>query len=506
MFSSQIKPLFERLKHQHDAIALINGEGTYTFAELGVRTAAIAQALAPWAGRNVLVHGHKQLDGVAAMLACISQGSCFTFVDQSNPIARVEKIANLIRAEVIVTAAPDALPGLERWPQWVTSTLENGDPASLPLEPELTQPAFYILPTSGSTGEPKGVIVSYENFAAFSAWYSPMIRDGIAHGCHVSHACFSFDMGLLDLFPVLNEGRALLMLDHRHNMLPRQNIRLMSRYPHCPVTSWFSTPSFVDLMLKDPLFSHEQFPDLKRFFMAGERAALGLVTQLQARFPGLEVMHGYGPTETTGMTHTFELGHPPEHNAGLLSLGEPCGLTRIRIVDADGNSLPPGEMGEVRLYGPQVALGYQPEDDPRNNAFSHDEFGRYYATGDRGFLDQDHALFIHGRDDNQLKINGNRVELAEIESSVCRYAEVIQCCVVPIKDEGKVIDLQLFIQLREDTATHRDALRQFLAEHLPGYMIPKSMFFCQTFPVTLHGKIDRQQLVQTHQALSAVAG
>jgi D-alanine--poly(phosphoribitol) ligase subunit 1 len=504
MFLSQIKPLFERLKYQDSATALINQQGTYSFAELGLRTAAIAQVLAPWAGRNVLVHGHKELDAVAAMLACISQGCCFTFVDQANPIARVEKITNLIRAEVILTATTHKLEGLDRWPQWVTAHLENGDPASLPLEPELTQPAFYILPTSGSTGEPKGVIVSYENFAAFSTWYSPLVSDEIAHGCHVSHACFSFDMGLLDLFPVLCQGRALLMLDHRHNMLPRQNVRLMSREPQCPVTSWFSTPSFVDLMLKDPLFSRQQFPDLKRFFMAGERASLGLVTQLQARFPGLEVMHGYGPTETTGMTHTFALGQPPEHSAGLLSLGPACGLTRVRIVDADGQSLAPGEMGEVRLYGPQVALGYQPEDDPRNSAFSHDEFGRYYATGDRGFVDKDQSLFIHGRDDNQLKLHGNRIELAEIESCVCRFVEVSQCCVVPIKEEGKVIDLQLFIQLREDNATHRKALRHFLAEQLPGYMIPKSMFFCQTFPVTLHGKIDRQQLVHQHKALSAV--
>lgn len=114
-------------------------------------------------------------------------------------------------------------------------------------------------------------------------------------------------------------------------------------------------------------------------------------------------------------------------------------------------------------------------------------------------MDNEQSLFIHGRDDGQLKLNGNRIELAEIESSVCRYVEVTQCCAVPIKEEGKVIDLQLFIQLREDSATHRAALRQFLAEQLPAYMIPKSLFFCQTFPVTLHGKIDRQQLVDQHK-------
>lgn len=504
MFLSQIKPLFERLKYQDNSTALINHQGTYSFAELGMRTAVIAQELAPWAGRNVLIHGHKQLDAVAAMLACVSQGCCFTFVDQANPVSRIEKIASLTGSELILTATAQPLEGLDRWPQRILSSLEKGDPASLPLEPPLLQPLFYILPTSGSTGEPKGVVVSYENFAAFAAWYNPLVIDDIAQGCHVNHACFSFDMGILDLFPVLCQGRTLLMLDHVHNMLPRQNIRLMSHPSQCPVTSWFSTPSFVDLMLKDPLFSQQQLPQLKRLFMAGERISPGLVNQLQTRFPGLEVMHGYGPTEATCMTHTFALGYPPEQNAGLLSLGKVCGSNQVRIVDVDGRVLPTGEMGQVRLYGPQVAQGYLPEDHPRNDVFNTDEFGRYYATGDRGFLDDDQSLFICGRDDGQLKLHGNRIELAEIETAVCRDLEVTQCCVVPIQEAGRTLDLQLFVQLREDSTHHREALRQFLAEQLPGYMIPKSLFFCQDFPMTLHGKVDRQQLVHQHKTPSTV--
>ncbi|WP_253073551.1 AMP-binding protein [Sodalis ligni] len=484
MFLSQIRPLFDRLRNQDNAIALINQQGTYSFAELGLRTAAIADALAPWEGRNVLIHGHKQLDAVACLLACISRGCCFTFVDQANPPSRIEKIARMTHSDLIVTATALPLEGLERWPQRVTATLENADPASLPPEPKLSQPVFYILSTSGSTGEPKGVKVSYENFAAFSAWFAPQVagdrREG-GSGCHVNHACFSFDMGLLDLLPMLCVGKAVLMLDHCHNMLPRQNIRLMSRQLECPVTSWFSTPSFAELMLKDPLFNRKLFPFLTQFFIGGERVSLGLVSQLQERFPRLKVVHGYGPTETTCMTHTYVLTHPPQHNVGLLPLGKPQGLNRLRIVDAAGNTLPAGEIGEVRLYGPQVSLGYLPENHPRNEAFGEDEIGRYYSTGDRGFLDEDQSLFICGREDGQLKLHGNRIELAEIETTVCRYVQVIQCCLVPIEENGKVIDLQLFIQLHNDHSSYREALRHFLAEQLPAYMIPKSIFFCQNF-------------------------
>ena len=496
MFLSQIRPLFDRLRNHSAATALINQQGAYSFAELGVRTAAIAHFLDPLSGRNVLIYGHKQLDAVACILACISKGCCFTFVDQANPPSRIEKIARMTRTDVIITTLPHPLDGLEPWPQCISASLADISPDTLPAEPLLTQPLFYILSTSGSTGEPKGVKVSYDNFAAFSAWFAPQVTGGTDKGCHINHACFSFDMAILDLIPVLSRGQTVLMLDHCNNVLPRQNIRLMTREPDIAVTSWFSTPSFAELMLKDAYFSHVRFPCLKRFYVGGERVAPGLIARLQSRFPQLEVMHAYGPTETTCVTHTHLLPFPPEHQAGLLPLGKPQGLNRIRIVDAAGHTVPATTVGEVRLYGPQVSQGYLPEDHPRNQAFGEDEFGRYYATGDRGFVDDNQSLFICGRDDGQFKIHGNRIELAEIESAVCRHANVTQCCLVPVEQEGKVTDLQLFVQLQDDNALRRQALRHFLAGQLPGYMIPRQLVFCQRFPMTLHGKIDKQELVR----------
>ncbi|UJD92045.1 D-alanine--poly(phosphoribitol) ligase (plasmid) [Rahnella aquatilis] len=498
MFLSQIRPLFDRLRNRSNATALINQQGRYSFAELGARTAAIAHFLTPHAGCNVLIFGHKQLDAVACILACISKGCCFTFVDQANPPSRIEKIARMTGTEVIITTLAQPLAGLEPWPQCVSASLHDMSAASLPEEPILTQPLFYILSTSGSTGEPKGVKVSYDNFAAFSAWFAPQVTAGKDRGCHVNHACFSFDMAILDLIPVLSSGQTVLMLDHCNNVLPRQNIKLMTREPEAPVTSWFSTPSFAEIMLKDPLFNHVTFASLRRFYIGGERVALGLVTQLQTRFPGLEVLHAYGPTETTCVTHTHLLSHPPQHNAGLLPLGRPQGLNRMRIVDETGHAVSATVTGEVRLYGPQISQGYLPEDHPRNQAFGEDEFGRYYATGDRGFVDENQSLFICGRDDGQLKLHGNRIERAEIESAVCANTNVTQCCVVPVEEQGKVTDLQLFVQLHEDNLHHRQSLRRFLSEQLPGYMIPRQLVFCQSFPITLHGKIDRQELVRQH--------
>ncbi len=500
MFLSQIRPLFNLLRNGSDATALINQQGTYSFAELGARTAAIADFLTPLAGRNVLIYGHKQLDAVASILACISKGCCFTFVDQANPTSRIERIARMTRTEVIISTLSQSIDGLEQWPQCVSASLADVSPATLPAEPALIQPLFYILCTSGSTGEPKGVKVSYDNFAAFSEWFAPQVTGGTDKGCHINHACFSFDMAILDLIPVLSRGQTVLMLDHCNNVLPRQNIRLMTREPDVTVTSWFSTPSFAELMLKDALFNHVNFPGLKRFYIGGERVAPGLITRLQTQFPQLEVMHAYGPTETTCVTHTHLLSRPLKHQAGLLPLGRPQGLNRIRIVDAAGHPVPVTAVGEVRLYGPQVSQGYLPENHPRNQAFGEDKFGRYYATGDRGFVDENHSLFICGRDDGQFKLHGNRIELAEIESAVCRNANVIQCCLVPVEEQGKVTDLQLFVQLHDDNALRRQALRHFLSGQLPGYMIPKQWIFCQHFPMTLHGKIDRQELVREYPA------
>lgn len=495
MFLSQVSPLFEKMIRQDRATAIVNQQGDYSFAALGQRVADIAEYLAPWSGKNVLIYGHKQIDAVAAILACIRSSCCFTFVDEANPVSRLQKIALMSGTQLIINTSNSALEGVNIYAQVMTAALSARDIALLELPRTLSQPLFYILPTSGSTGEPKGVRITYANFAAFNAWFADEVTQN-PEGCHVNHACLSFDMGILDLIPPLCRGKTVLMLDHKNNMLPRQNIRLMLRNSQLPVTSWFSTPGFAELMLKDPLFCARDFPHFDRIYLGGDRVSLKLVQELQRRFPVATILHAYGPTETTCLTHTHVVTSPVEHESGRLPLGDVRGLNQIVIVDAQGFPLPSGTTGEVRLYGPQVSPGYLPDEHPCNVAFGCDAKGHYYSTGDKGFINAAGSLFICGREDGQFKLNGNRIEVAEIESAAYAHQNVMQCCLAISEKQPAGKTLHLFVQLHDDGPAYHDDFRHHLAQCLPANMIPRSVIFRTDFPMTLHAKIDKKALIK----------
>ncbi len=156
-----------------------------------------------------------------------------------------------------------------------------------------------------------------------------------------------------------------------------------------------------------------------------------------------------------------------------------------------------GEVGEIELSGPQVAYGYLPENHPQNECFGWRGNRRVYRTGDFGIVDQDGSLTVSGRIDGQLKWNGNRVEIGEIERVAQDAAGVCQAVAVPITRDNRVIDVILFVQMREDDQYKRAALRNHLTGSLPGYMRPRSIRFIDRLPVTLHGKVDRKRLMSS---------
>lgn len=500
MFSSVLNPIQTRIRENPQHLAIVNDEGSYTFAQLGVRVEAIRQALQQHRPHCVMIYGHKQLDAAAAMLACAFEAITFTFVDIANPSARIAHIVAVTQADMLLLACPPrtALPPL---------SIPLCTTASLPDTPSLTQPVrpapeqiFYILTTSGSTGEPKGVKISYGNFAAFSDWYIPSLQAEEFPGGHVNHACLSFDMGVMDLFPSLAAGKPVLMLNHVNNIRPRKNLQLLTESA-VKASSWFSTPSFLDIMCIDRQFNAKSLPALRVLFVGGEPVSALLVQTLQTRFPQTEIRHAYGPTETTCVTHALCLPPIDAKKAGALPLGRPHGANRIEIWDEEGKPLPAGHYGEIVILGPQVGAGYLPHDLPANRAFgARAGSERYYRTGDIGCQDEQGHLFIQGRTDSQIKWHGNRIDLAEIEKAASQCEQVKQSVVLIKKSNNVVTELVLCVHLSLDTAACRDNLRHSLAQRLPVYMMPRIIRFTGPFPLTLHGKTDRQALMQQCEA------
>jgi D-alanine--poly(phosphoribitol) ligase subunit 1 len=473
-------------------IALLNDEGPWTFGAFGVRCQGIIDAIRAAPEGAALIYGHKEADAAAAMFACALVGRPFVFVDVSNPLPRIALIARTAQARVIVCSQP--LPGYldglivntpSISPRPLTATIENDD-----------RGLFYIAFTSGSTGAPKGVRIGHDNFSCFYSWYGALLQSCSGSDGHVNHASFSFDMGMLDLWPSLALGKAVILLNHRYNALPRMNLRALTRSPVVPGT-WFSTPTFLAMMCSEASFCESTLPRLRTFFLGGEQVPRPLVARLMERFPNAEIWHAYGPTEVTCMTHCLRLTTSEMTGSGPLPLGRAFPPNEVRIVCDGDEEATVGQWGEIELSGPQVAHGYLPETHLQNSLFGNQNNSRFYRTGDYGAVDHEGNLTLHGRLDGQVKWNGNRLELGEIERAALDVPGVCQAAAVPVKRDGRIVDLILFVEMPQGDDCKCSAFFQHLAGALPGYMRPRSIRFVEYLPITLHGKVDRRRLADT---------
>ncbi|OTA14530.1 D-alanine-activating enzyme [Xenorhabdus vietnamensis] len=493
MFSTMIQSIVDRFHATPEAIALVHQEDSISFATLGQRVQAVLTLLGQLRPTFCVIYGHKEIDTVASILACTFANVPFSVVDTANPYKRVLQVQAVQQSDCLLLGTSGYQQHCSASPNIHDITSLAGQPFTLhrSTERSATDP-FYVLTTSGSSGMPKGVKISYDNYAHFHHWYGALLQANAPQGMHVNHACLSFDMGILDLVSSLAAHQAVCMLPHAFNAMPRQNLKLLTQCEQAHATSWFSTPSFLEMMCLDPKFNGQTLPELTLFFIGGEFVSPALIDSLATRFPRATLRHAYGPTETSCVTHA----HPIRSVdlSTILSLGVPMGNNRIQIESSEGTPLASDEIGEVVIYGPQVGHGYVPQSHPRNIAFGQHQGERYYRTGDMGYLDRAGHLFLIGREDGQVKWRGNRIELCEIETVAARDPNVTHCAVLPIYENNTVTELILFAQLRDRSSEQQTAFTNHLRCHLPKYMVPSCCKFLSQIPINLHGKIDRRQL------------
>lgn len=472
--------------------ALIGASGIMRFGQLGERCAGIAAYLQGLPEGPLLVVGHKDHECVAAMLACSFVGRPFIFVDRSNPVKRIERIADIAGGHLALVASSDI-------PLSKVKCVDLRKIGSLPVKDIPTDSVsdselFYIVFTSGSTGEPKGVAVTRRNFAAFDSWYGPLRHTHGGGGAHVNHASLAFDMGMLDLWPTLATGAPIILLDHRNNVFTHKNMQLLSKSCVTTPASWFSTPSLLQIMCTDRKFCTGSFPQLKCFFVGGELVQKSLIRDLWCRFPKADIFHAYGPTEVTCVTHAKALKPSDLDVDDLLPLGPALAPNTMHIVKSDGRLAAVNEPGELVLSGPQVAKGYLPSDHPHNVSFCLFQGEPSYRTGDLAHFDPSGHLILQGRIDRQVKWNGNRIELDEIERVACLFPGVLQARCVPISKGGRVANIVLFLQVSDEHDIKRDDVMSEMGQMLPKTMVPQDIRLMAALPLTINGKINTAAL------------
>jgi D-alanine--poly(phosphoribitol) ligase subunit 1 len=392
-----------------DKIAHTSLSGTLTYAEL----ASGADAVAAWIQRTlpndtspVVIVGHKEPEMLLAFLGSVKAGHPYVPLDISIPEQRVERTIQLARAQLVLT------------PGKVRKAIAASQPPD-PVEHAASDP-YYVMFTSGSTGEPKGVTITFGCLASFVDWM--LSEHAFAEGGEVflNQAPFSFDLSVMDLYLSLVTGGTLVSLSHGEIGNPKGLYQALAA---SGITTWVSTPSFAQLCLVERRFDARMLPSVRRFVFCGETLPPVVAAHLLDRFPSSEVWNTYGPTEATVATTSVRIDRDVLQNYPTLPVGYPKPDSRVIVVDSSDHAVEDGERGQIVIAGPNVSPGYFEQPQLTAASFFTLDGLQAYRTGDWGHFDNG-QLFFEGRMDSQIKLHGYRVELG---ARVANSGHLLDC-------------------------------------------------------------------------------
>jgi amino acid adenylation domain-containing protein len=358
----------------------------------------------------------------------------------------------------------------------------------------------YILYTSGSTGDPKGVMISHRTIFTFVNWCHDTFRltpdDRVT-----SHAPLHFDLSTFDIFVTLKGGGTVVLVPEKLSIFPVQLVRLLQDER---ITVTYLVPSILSLMVNYGEFGRHDLSAIRTILFAGEVFPIKYLRQLAAAIPHADFYNLYGPTETN--VCTYYRVQPKDLDPDCtqpVPIGTACENLEVFAVDEEGKLVTePGREGELWVRGSGVAQGYWGDPGKTARGFVRNPFQPYfeevaYRTGDLVILDPDGTNWRYvGRRDHMVKSRGYRIELGEIEAALYGCEWVKEAAVVAIPDDLLGNRLAAFIvPLEGKNLTIKD-LQAHCGQSLPRYMIPEFIEFRASLPKTSTGKIDRTLLVR----------
>ncbi len=465
------------------AIACIHGAEHITYGQLFHHAALLRDQLDAPRGNPVLVCGHKEPAMLAGFLACIAAGRPFVPIDQSLPAGRIRQIAEITEArhaiicndKVSVSGVPLIDGSL---PDQSSQDAGNQEPEDLFDDPVAGLETVYIIFTSGTTGEPKGVKIPMEALNDFLNWtVNSLFPAPPVKKVWMNHAILSFDLSVFEVWTSMATGGTVVALESASNRNVRAAFRDLSDNN---VQLWVSTPSYADLCLLDPRFSSETLPTIEDFVFCGEVLSHGTAQAIKRRFPQARVWNLYGPTEATCATTGMEITDATLEAHTVLPVGWVKPGTQIHL-----------DAGEIVITGPNVSTGYMNRPAMTAEKFFTTDNLRSYRTGDRGEFDEAGTLFCIGRADSQIKLNGYRIELGEIESAIRALDGIDAVACVDLRKEGRVTAIVCcYCGIEHDDGS----LKQSLELILPHYMMPSRFMRISELPLSINNKIDRQAI------------
>ncbi|GGQ76346.1 non-ribosomal peptide synthetase [Couchioplanes azureus] len=483
--------LFEaRVSADPAATALIAGDRTVSYGELNARANRLARRLRRrGAGPEcrVALAVPRSADLVVAILAIVKAGACYVPVHEDQPADRMRALVAGTACELLLTDRPDHPLAADLTTLTVSDGADGGeDDGNLGVVAHGEQLA-YVMFTSGSTGVPKGVGVTRAGVAALA---TDTAFAGDAHRRVLLHSPHSFDASTYELWvPLLRGGELVVAPPGLPDVAAWGDL-----VRDTGVTALWLTAGLFRVMAEE---RPDCFAGVRQVWAGGDVVPVSAVRRVLAACPGITVVNGYGPTETTTFA-TTRATTAVAADSSRLPIGRPLDDMRVYVLDGRLAPVPPGATGELYLAGAGLARGYVAQPARTAERFVAAPFGpageRMYRTGDLVRWSADGELEFLGRADDQVKIRGYRIEPGEIERRLAELPAVTGAVVVVREDRPGDKRIVGYVVGGDGPAPEPDRILELLAGSLPGYLLPSAVVVLDALPLTRNGKVDRRAL------------
>ncbi|MEA4814133.1 MAG: amino acid adenylation domain-containing protein [Oscillospiraceae bacterium] len=497
-----MKNILEYLEHSAlccpDKIAVIDETSSCTYRELERTCRSVGTALSKHitVGQPVAVLMEKGIPGLAAFWGIVYAGGCYVLLNPELPTPRLKQIQAVLQAEYVITDAPHAELATELFPTEAVLQLNELRKEAVDIiclrrvrDKTIDTDPLYANFTSGSTGVPKGVVVSHRSVIDFIEAFTDIFQFK-ATDVFGNQAPFDFDVSVKDIYTSAKVGGTLVIIPKSFFSRPRELLDWICE-KHITVMIWA-----VSALCLISVFHGLDYriPDsVRKILFSGEVMPEKHLRVWMEHLPDAQFVNLYGPTEITCNCTYHTIDRAADYSNGI-PIGRSFPNERVFLLDVDAQEVnTPGITGEICVCGTALALGYYRSPQQTDSVFVQNPLNsrypeRIYKTGDLGkYLDNGELMFC-GRKDFQIKYMGHRIELEEIERAIANIPGVDRCCCVFDAEKERLYGFYTGSPEQSD-------LRSQLAEFLPVYMVPRTLYRIDSFPLNKNGKIDRKQLL-----------
>lgn len=520
----------EQADRRPEALAVVSDASRLSYGELEALSNQLARLLREAGcqkGDRIALLMPKCATAMASLLGIYKADCIYVPLDPSSPASRLSKILDSCQSKCLLAAGPvvsrleELFQAESRGGSMLLGWLDSGLPAggnfrtefaledvvgysAAPLAYQNASPdPAHILFTSGSTGVPKGVVISHTNVIQFVEWATRYF--GMDSSDRVSaHPPLHFDLSFFDIFGTLAVGGEVHLVPHELNLLPN---KLAEFVRTSELTQWFSVPSVLNYMAKLDVVRFDDFPGLKRVLWCGEVLPTPALIYWMQHLPHVAFTNLYGPTETTIASSYYTVPECPSDSQSTVPIGTACDGEELLVLDESLQPLPRGEIGDLYIAGVGLACGYWRDPERTSAAFLRHPTRpseRIYKTGDVARIGDDGLVYFLGRSDSQIKSRGYRIELGEIEAAVSAVVGVQECAVVAMNTDGfeGTVICCAYVPAA-DTDVTPVQIRRELSQLLPAYMLPARWLAFECFPRNANGKADRSRLREVFEIHAA---